>query len=183
MYINFMYKPFTPPHIDVSKNGADESSSSSETSPTTTSTAGNRKPYLTRKGKTKSAPLGKRHVRSSSGYSSHNDETTFSISHAPSFNDRIHPPTRFSDLPLSDMDLEKAHKMAAARNTTAGLTKLNREAFQINVWISPSSFISSIDHLLQFSRNFSSTFVVVLSEVMVCAVCQFSSKYSIYNNY
>lgn len=108
--------------------GAEGSSSSSETSPPSGSVG--RKPFPSRKGKSKGLPLGKRHVRSSSGYSSHNDETTFSISHAPSFNERIHPPTRFSDMnprDLSESDCDKGHKH------TRGLTKLNREAFQINV--------------------------------------------------
>lgn len=111
--------------LDISK-GAGESSSSSETSPA----SGTRKPYVSRKSKSKAVPIGKRHVRSSSGYSSHNDETTFSISHAPSFSDRIHPPSRFSDLTLSDIDCDKGHK--SPRNTAA-LSKLTREAFQINV--------------------------------------------------
>lgn len=108
--------------------GAEGSSSSSETSPPSGSIG--RKPFQSRsKGKGKATPLNKRHVRSSSGYSSHNEETTFSISHAPSFNERINPPTRFSDLnprKLSDSDYEKAYK-------GRGLSKLNREAFQINV--------------------------------------------------
>ncbi|KAJ8980663.1 hypothetical protein NQ317_013275 [Molorchus minor] len=88
-----------------------------------------RKPFQSRKGKAKATPLNKRHVRSSSGYSSHNEETTFSISHAPSFNERLHPPTRFSDLnprDLSEAEYEKGHK-------SRGLSKLGREAFQINV--------------------------------------------------
>lgn len=84
---------------------------------------------MPKRNKSKPVPLSKRHVRSSSGYSSHNDETTFSISHAPSFNDRIHPPSRFSDLTLSDIECEKGHK----NNRNAGLSKLSREAFQINV--------------------------------------------------
>ncbi|KAI4469263.1 titin [Holotrichia oblita] len=110
------------------RGGAEGSSSSSETSPPSGSVG--RKPYPSRKGKAKGLPLSKRHVRSSSGYSSHNDETTFSISHAPSFNERIHPPSRFSDLnprDLSESDCDKGHKH------TRGLSKLNREAFQINV--------------------------------------------------
>ncbi|XP_065168013.1 cell adhesion molecule Dscam1 isoform X4 [Atheta coriaria] len=102
------------------RGGAEGSSSSSETSPQTGSI--NRKAYPTRKSKSKAIPMNKRHVRSSSGYSSHNDETTFSISH--SFNDRIHPPSRFSD--MSDPECEKAHKHR-------GMSRLTREAFQINV--------------------------------------------------
>jgi hypothetical protein len=107
--------------------GAEGSSSSSETSPPSGSVG--RKPYPSRKGKAKAGALNKRHVRSSSGYSSHNDETTFSISHAPSFNERIHPPSRFSDLnprELSEGEFDKGHK-------PRGMSKLTREAFQINV--------------------------------------------------
>ncbi|XP_031340632.1 Down syndrome cell adhesion molecule-like protein Dscam2 isoform X2 [Photinus pyralis] len=109
------------------RGGAEGSSSSSETSPQSGSMG--RKPYPSRKGKSKAAPLSKRHVRSSSGYSSHNEETTFSISHTPSFSERIHPPSRFSDLhsrDLSETECEKGHKHR-------GLSKLSREAFQINV--------------------------------------------------
>lgn len=117
-------------YIFVILGGAECTSSSSETSPPSGSIG--RKPFPSRKGKGKTSggPLNKRHVRSSSGYSSHNDETTFSISHAPSFNERIHPPSRFSDLnmsrDLSDVECEKGHKLR-------GLSKLSREAFQINV--------------------------------------------------
>nr|XP_022920801.1 Down syndrome cell adhesion molecule-like protein Dscam2 isoform X2 [Onthophagus taurus] len=110
------------------RGGAEGSSSSSETSPPSGSVG--RKPYPSRKGKSKAIAMSKRHVRSSSGYSSHNDETTFSISHAASFNERIHPPTRFSDLnprELNEAECEKGHKHGR------GLSKLNREAFQINV--------------------------------------------------
>ncbi|KAL3285575.1 hypothetical protein HHI36_000105 [Cryptolaemus montrouzieri] len=109
------------------RGGAEGTSSSSETSPHSGSIG--RKPYPSKKGKTKVPALGKRHVRSSSGYSSHNDETTFSISHAPSFNDRIHPPSRFSDLSsreLNESEYEKGHR-------GRGMSKLSREAFQINV--------------------------------------------------
>lgn len=91
-----------------------------------------RKPYPSRKGKAKPGAV-PRHVRSSSGYSSHNEDTTFSISHTPSasFNERIHPPSRFSDLNprgLSDADCERMHGKA-----TRALAKLSRETFQINV--------------------------------------------------
>ncbi|XP_063366960.1 cell adhesion molecule Dscam2 [Cydia amplana] len=90
----------------------EESSSSSENS------VGGvvRKAFPSRKGK--AGAMGKRHVRSSSGYSSHNDETTFSISNYPSFNDHIHPPSRFSD----DTDEPRRKR-----------DKMPREAFQINV--------------------------------------------------
>lgn len=107
--------------------GAEGSSSSSETSPHSGSVG--RKPYQSRKGKGKAAPLNKKHVRSSSGYSSHNDETTFSISHAPSFSERIHPPSRFSDLNPRDLSESEYEKGLKGR----GLSKLTREAFQINV--------------------------------------------------
>ncbi|CAH1168788.1 unnamed protein product [Phyllotreta striolata] len=110
------------------RGGAEGSSSSSETSPPSGSVG--RKPFQTRKSKAKATPINKRHVRSSSGYSSHNEETTFSISHAPSFNERIHPPSRFSDLStrnLSESEYEKGHK------PLRGMSKLSRETFQINV--------------------------------------------------
>ncbi|XP_044744906.1 Down syndrome cell adhesion molecule-like protein Dscam2 isoform X2 [Coccinella septempunctata] len=109
------------------RGGAEGTSSSSETSPHSGSIG--RKPYPSKKGKNKVPALGKRHVRSSSGYSSHNDETTFSISHAPSFNDRIHPPSRFSDMGGSRELTESEYEKVRAR----GMTKLSREAFQINV--------------------------------------------------
>ncbi|XP_066154117.1 cell adhesion molecule Dscam1 isoform X2 [Euwallacea fornicatus] len=108
------------------RGGAEGSSTSSESPP---SGSVGRKPYSARKGKGKGSTKGLRHVRSSSGYSSHNDETTFSISHAPSFNERIHPPSRFSDVSLrdfSDAEYDKGHK-------SRGMSKLTREAFQINV--------------------------------------------------
>jgi hypothetical protein len=57
---------------EVGKPGVEESSSSSETSPSDT-----RKPYPSRKSKNKGQMMGKRQVRSSSGYSSHTEETTF----------------------------------------------------------------------------------------------------------
>lgn len=50
----------------------EESSSSSETSPSS-----GRKSYPSRKAKGKGQAMGKRQVRSSSGYSSHTEETTF----------------------------------------------------------------------------------------------------------
>ncbi|ODN04431.1 Down syndrome cell adhesion molecule-like protein Dscam2 [Orchesella cincta] len=71
---------------------SDHSSSSTDSSPTT----GTRKSsYLSRKSKSKTSVQSgssmKQRVRSSSGYSSHTEETSFS------FCDRIQPPTRFSD--------------------------------------------------------------------------------------
>ncbi|KAH9632597.1 hypothetical protein HF086_001840 [Spodoptera exigua] len=104
-----------------------------------------RKAFPSRKGK--AGALGKRHVRSSSGYSSHNDETTFSvlgvitifvhsISNYPSFNEHIHPPSRFSD----DTECEGHHRRKRAPHPhpshpqhTAHDPKVTREAFQINV--------------------------------------------------
>ncbi|XP_071455064.1 cell adhesion molecule Dscam1, partial [Hetaerina americana] len=65
---------------------------------------GSRKGYGPRKGKAKGQVSGKRQVRSSSGYSSHTEETTFS------FGERIHPPSRFSDsheLSEAECDREK----------------------------------------------------------------------------
>ncbi|KAJ0174157.1 hypothetical protein K1T71_010303 [Dendrolimus kikuchii] len=101
----------------------EESSSSSENS------VGGvvRKAFPSRKGK--AGALGKRHVRSSSGYSSHNDETTFSISNYPSFNEHIHPPSRFSD----DTECEGHHRRKRAPHPQHPDGKVTREAFQINV--------------------------------------------------
>lgn len=66
--LNFYYF-----YIDVSKGGGEESSSSSELSP-----GGARKQFPpTRKGKSKAQSVSKRPVKSSSGYSSHTEETTF----------------------------------------------------------------------------------------------------------
>ncbi|GBP58806.1 Down syndrome cell adhesion molecule-like protein Dscam2 [Eumeta japonica] len=101
----------------------EESSSSSETSLGGAGVL--RKAFPSRKGK--AGALGKRHVRSSSGYSSHNDETTFSISNYPSFNEHIHPPSRFSD----DNECEGHHRRK--RHQHAPADKITREAFQINV--------------------------------------------------
>ena len=53
------------------KSGEDDSSSSTETSQS------GRKPFQVRKSKSKGQSSIKRHVRSSSGYSSHTEETTF----------------------------------------------------------------------------------------------------------
>ncbi|XP_072160841.1 cell adhesion molecule Dscam1 [Bemisia tabaci] len=110
---------------DVGKAG-DDSSSSSE-SPT----AHRKQIPPSRKAKSKNQGFGKRPVKSSSGYSSHTEETTFS------FNDRINPPSRFSDsrshsreLSETDCDLNKL----AIRRSSRGSTRLSREAsFQINV--------------------------------------------------
>ncbi|XP_052755769.1 cell adhesion molecule Dscam2 isoform X4 [Galleria mellonella] len=117
--------PTTYPSVE-----REESSSSSETS---VGGALVRKAFPSRKGK--AAALGKRHVRSSSGYSSHNDETTFSISNYPSFNEHIHPPSRFSD----DTECEGHHRRKRAPHPHpshpphAPEAKMTREAFQINV--------------------------------------------------
>lgn len=53
-----------------------ETSTSSENSPTN-STRKHKTSYQSRKVSKSTQNLSKRHVRSSSGYSSHNDETTF----------------------------------------------------------------------------------------------------------
>ncbi|XP_025832144.1 Down syndrome cell adhesion molecule-like protein Dscam2 isoform X2 [Agrilus planipennis] len=126
------------------RGGTEGSTSSSETSPPSGSVG--RKPYhhfhhshhhqhhQSRKNKGKqSSQLSKRHVRSSSGYSSHNEETTFSISHAPSFNERINPPSRFSDISSRDFSEPECEKTAHPNKKNKGMSKLNRETFQINV--------------------------------------------------
>ncbi|XP_069681625.1 cell adhesion molecule Dscam1 isoform X3 [Periplaneta americana] len=110
---------------EVGKSGVEESSSSSETSP-----SGARKPYPSRKSKSKGQMMGKRQVRSSSGYSSHTEETTFS------FSDRIHPPSRFSDShshELSEAECDMS-KLGRKSGRSAAPTRLSREtSFQIDV--------------------------------------------------
>ncbi|XP_036339946.1 uncharacterized protein LOC118749252 [Rhagoletis pomonella] len=111
------------PHSE-SQDTQDETSSSSETTPTSL-TRKSKPPFVARKGG-KSGTSGKRHVRSSSGYSSHNEETTFSISNYPqNYQDHINPPARFSDI----NDKSKTQTSPRMR----GNQKLQREAFQINV--------------------------------------------------
>ena len=61
-------------NIDIAET-QDETSSSSETTPTSMSRK-SKPPFASRKA-SKTGTTGKRHVRSSSGYSSHNEETTF----------------------------------------------------------------------------------------------------------
>ncbi|PSN42214.1 hypothetical protein C0J52_11248 [Blattella germanica] len=108
---------------EVGKSGMQESSSSSETSP-----SGARKPYPSRKSKNKGQMMGKRQVRSSSGYSSHTEETTFS--------DRIHPPSRFSDShshELSEAECDMS-KLGRKSGRSGAATRLSREtSFQIDV--------------------------------------------------
>lgn len=64
----------------------------------------------------------------------------FSISHAPSFNEHITPPSRFSDVhprDLSEIECDKsiinsmAMRKGGSRGTSIG--KLSRDTFQINV--------------------------------------------------
>ncbi|XP_055380718.1 cell adhesion molecule Dscam2 isoform X2 [Condylostylus longicornis] len=103
-----------------------ETSSSSETTPTSLSRK-SKPPFSTRKsGKATAQNFPKRHVRSSSGYSSHNEETTFSISNYPNSNyqDHINPPPKFSD----GSETRSANSPRVRANP-----KLHREAFQINV--------------------------------------------------
>ncbi|XP_059483764.1 cell adhesion molecule Dscam2 [Neocloeon triangulifer] len=104
-----------------------DSSSSSETSPSS-----GRKSYPSRKAKVKSQATGKRQVRSSSGYSSHTEETTFSglASKRASFSERLHqPPTRFSD---SRHELSEA-ECDRGRGKTPRLSRSRDTTFQINV--------------------------------------------------
>ncbi|GFG29264.1 hypothetical protein Cfor_07941 [Coptotermes formosanus] len=110
---------------EVGKSGLEESSSSSETSPSDT-----RKSYPCRKSKNKGQTMGKRQVRSSSGYSSHTEETTFS------FSDRIHPPSRFSDShshELSEAECDMG-KLGRKSGRSGASMKFSREtSFQIDV--------------------------------------------------
>ncbi|CAD7083563.1 unnamed protein product [Hermetia illucens] len=101
----------------------DETSSSSETTPTSISRK-SKPPFSSRKSAKSSQNAPKRHVRSSSGYSSHNEETTFSISNYNSYDDHINPPPRFSD----GNDKKTGNSPRIRANS-----KLQREAFQINV--------------------------------------------------
>nr|CAD7405483.1 unnamed protein product [Timema poppensis] len=108
---------------EVGKSGVEESSSSSETSPS----GGARKPFPSRKSKSKSQMIGKRQVRSSSGYSSHTEETTFS------FSDRIHPPSLFSDSHSHELS-EAECDMRRKSGRTGAPPRLSREtSFQIDV--------------------------------------------------
>ncbi|XP_031619714.1 Down syndrome cell adhesion molecule-like protein Dscam2 isoform X2 [Contarinia nasturtii] len=102
-------------------------SSSSETSPGSMSrdSRKTKSAYLPRKpGKSVQNPT-KRHVRSSSGYSSHNEETTFSISNYPNYESHMPPPARFLDTG------EK--KSTGSSPRIRANPKLHRETFQINV--------------------------------------------------
>lgn len=101
---------------------AEETSSSSETSPTDTRKS---MPPSMRKSKNKGQFLGKRMMKSTNGYSSHTEETTFRCSNfrryfeekcypnlrhiirnRDVYSSRINPPSRFSDRPLSRMQNE-----------------------------------------------------------------------------
>ncbi|XP_065344124.1 cell adhesion molecule Dscam1 isoform X3 [Cloeon dipterum] len=101
-----------------------DSTSSSETSPSS-----GRKSYPSRKPKPKGQVAGKRQVRTSSGYSSHTDETTFSglASKRASACERVQQPGRFSDShhELSEAECDRGRKprLSRTRDTT----------FQINV--------------------------------------------------
>ncbi|KAK3913833.1 Down syndrome cell adhesion molecule-like protein Dscam2, partial [Frankliniella fusca] len=87
-----------------------ESSSSSDTSPVDA-----RKQFQPRKSKSKGQLSGKRHVRSSSGYSSHTEETTFS------FSDRIQPPSRFSDSRSHSRDLSETENDQKRRSSRSSV--------------------------------------------------------------
>lgn len=106
----------------------EETSSSSENSPSNVSRK-HKPSYPTRKSAKPSAMM-KRHVRSSSGYSSHNEETTFSIANYP--NADIGPPSRFSDAASVDSSYDKREKTSNSPRVR-GNQKFQREAFQINV--------------------------------------------------
>ena len=71
-----------------------------------------------------------RHVRSSSGYSSHNEETTFSISNYPNYTDIV-PPSRFSDVNDGSAFEKKVASSSSPR--IRANQKFQRETFQINV--------------------------------------------------
>ncbi|XP_055679736.1 cell adhesion molecule Dscam2 isoform X1 [Lutzomyia longipalpis] len=114
------------------RDSQDETSSSSENSPSNISARKTKPPpYSARKGAKPAQNIPKRHVRSSSGYSSHNEETTFSISNYPNYSDdHIHPPHHFLDSPSGGGAGEKKTSHSPRIRSAQ---KLQREAFQINV--------------------------------------------------
>ncbi|XP_055315262.1 cell adhesion molecule Dscam2 isoform X3 [Sitodiplosis mosellana] len=99
-------------------------SSSSETSGSLSRKS--KSTYLSRKPGKSMQNLTKRHVRSSSGYSSHNEETTFSISNYPNYESHMPPPARF-------LDTAGDKKTTGSSPRIRANPKLHREAFQINV--------------------------------------------------
>lgn len=102
-------------------------SSSSETSPGSMT----RKPkssYLSRKTGKSSQNLSKRHVRSSSGYSSHNEETTFRWKKSFSWNSNNCFITFLIFLQLQHIELSKL------RITYAATGPLSRHWWQKNNW-------------------------------------------------
>uniref|UniRef100_A0A1B6D9H2 Uncharacterized protein n=1 Tax=Clastoptera arizonana TaxID=38151 RepID=A0A1B6D9H2_9HEMI len=114
---------------DVGKGGED-SSTSSENSPS----GGRKQLPPSRKNKGKGQVLGKRPGKSSSGYSSHTEETTFS--------ERINPPSRFSDSRSHSRELSEAEcdmvKVGGRRSSRGSIgtpsSRLTREtSFQIDV--------------------------------------------------
>ncbi|XP_046662354.1 Down syndrome cell adhesion molecule-like protein Dscam2 isoform X5 [Homalodisca vitripennis] len=121
---------------ELGKTGGEETSSSSETSPN-----GARKALPpSRKSKGKTQVMAKRPVKSSSGYSSHTEETTFSAadiltprSVCSSFSERIHPPSRFSDTrELSEAECDMKMGRRSSRGSIG--SRLTREtSFQIDV--------------------------------------------------
>lgn len=143
-------------HLCADTETAEETSSSSENSPSNVSRK--HKPSYQARKSAKASAMMKRHMRSSSGYSSsHNEETTFrwvaskwhktfrnnfkwlsfySIANYPGTYKDICPPSRFSDvvggepLPLH----EKQDKKTSSSPRARGNPKFQREAFQINVW-------------------------------------------------
>ncbi|XP_063226995.1 cell adhesion molecule Dscam2 [Bacillus rossius redtenbacheri] len=108
---------------EVGKSGVEESSSSSEETP-----SGARKPFPSRKSKSKGQMMGKKQVRSSSGYSSHTEETTFS------FSDRIHPPSLFSDSHSHELSEAECDRSKMVGRKSGRPPRLSRETtFQIDV--------------------------------------------------
>lgn len=101
------------------ENGGGDSSSSSEAS------QGGRKPFYLRKAKVKGQNSLKRHIRSSSGYSSHTEETTFSFGSRPS--------VKLSDMHSRshDLDVMDCEKRGKRRTNKGRLTA--ETSFQIDV--------------------------------------------------
>lgn len=108
------------------KSGEDESSSSTEASPTS-----GRKAFQPRKAKGKGHSSMKRHVRSSSGYSSHTEETSFSVS---SFNSQ-HGGKLAEHMHAHNADTVECDKLHGKRRASKGnVSRYSRDtSFQIDV--------------------------------------------------
>ncbi|CRK92906.1 CLUMA_CG006322, isoform A, partial [Clunio marinus] len=120
------------------RENIEDTSSSSENSPTNLSTL-HKQSYPSRKSARSSAIM-KRHVRSSSGYSSHNEETSFSIAKYPNTYTEIGPPTRFSDNVNGDTSFEKREKTSSSPRQANDLKRLcEQQDFPHLLFFGPNS--------------------------------------------